>query len=508
MGKIDLDPPSEKAEEVKTMVSSFSVIIPAYNCEKVVSKTIESIIESIDYFYANCDRPEEVKSEIIAVNDCSTDNTLYFMSQFVGKKYPFKIINHPQGRGAGATRNTGVKNSRGEILFFCDGDDLYLPEHIYVCFTVLNHDPNLSNANDSLKIGDLKIKMQEDRLDGIRTGVKIKDRIDPNWKLGIENSLTINLCLRRECHEFIEGYPEDLVYKQIGGREDCAYHKYLSRFFKIGKISIETVEYIRYSGNSLDRQIVRAETAEGMPEEEKVLHDRATKLEQEKIAYLREKYNKRYPQSQKSDFKREYEAHCQLKGYQFTQDWFSINIPLWQQVLQQFANRPGLKFLEIGSWEGRSTCWLLDNILTQESSRITCIDTFEGSVEHQGYEEGYIKSIEGIFDFNIARTGAAERVEKLIGISQNVLRTLPMHSYDVIYIDGSHLATDVLEDTLLSWRLAKVKGLIVFDDYNLTLFKNPTQNAKLGIDAFLTVFHEKVKVLHKGYQVVVEKIAS
>ncbi|MBC6423420.1 MAG: hypothetical protein GDA43_19795 [Hormoscilla sp. SP5CHS1] len=55
--------------------------------------------------------------------------------------------------------------------------------------------------------------------------------------------------------------------------------------------------------------------------------------------------------------------------------------------------------------------------------------------------------------------------------------------------------------------MRKVKGLIVFDDYNLTLFKNPTQNAKLGIDAFLTVFHEKVKVLHKGYQVVVEKIA-
>jgi len=273
------------------MVSSFSVIIPAYNCEKVVTKTIESIIESIDYFYANCDRPEEVKSEIIVVNDCSTDNTLYFMSQFVGKKNPFKIINHPQGRGAGATRNTGVKNSQGEILFFCDGDDLYLPEHIYVCFMSLNYDPDSSNSDGSFALGDRTIQLPKNRLDGIRTGVKIKGRINPNWKLAVENSLTINLCLRRECHEFIEEYPEDLVYKQIGGREDCAYQKYLSRFFNIGKIPIETVEYIRYPGNSLDRQIIQSETGQGRPEEEKKLHVLASQREQEKIAHLINKLN-------------------------------------------------------------------------------------------------------------------------------------------------------------------------------------------------------------------------
>jgi len=268
------------------MVKSFSVIIPAYNCEKVVGKTIESIIESIDYFYANCDRRSEVRSEIIVVNDCSTDGTSEVLSQFVGKKYPVKIINHSQGRGAGASRNTGVKKSQGELIFFCDGDDLYMPEHIYLCYMSLSETPN-SKATFSL--GNRKIKLPQNRLDGIRTGVKIKDAIDPNWKRAIENTLTINLCLRRECHEFIEGYPENLVYKQIRGREDCAYQKYLARFFKIGRINIETVEYIRYPGNSLDIQIERRESGEGMLESEKVLHDRAKKLEQGKIAYLLEK---------------------------------------------------------------------------------------------------------------------------------------------------------------------------------------------------------------------------
>ncbi len=275
------------------MVSSFSVIILTYNCERrgVINRTIQSIIESIDFFYANCDRPEEVKSEIIAVKDCSTDNTLYYLSQFVGKKYPFKIINHSQNRGLSATRNTGVKNYQGEILFFCDDDDLYLPEHIYVCFMGLNYDPDSSNADGSFALGDRTIHLPKNRLDGIKTGVKIKDKVNQKWKLAVENTIVLDLCIRRECHEFIEGYPEDLVYRQVG-REDCAYQKYLWRFFKIEKIPIETVEYIRYPGNNFDKQIVRAETGEGMPEEERKLHVLANQIEETNLAYLIDKYNR------------------------------------------------------------------------------------------------------------------------------------------------------------------------------------------------------------------------
>ena len=508
------------------MASSFSVIVPAFNCEKVISRTLESIINSIDFFYRQSDRPQDVRSELIVVNDCSTDNSLYFISQFVGKNYPFnyKIVNHPIGRGAGATRNTGVKNSQGELLFFCDGDDLYLPEHIYVCFMMLNHQPqdkinspsyfSFINTNNR----PIKVEFSIERIDGIRTAVEIKDEIDTSWKKRIENTLTINLCIRRECHEFVEGYPEDLVYKKIGGREDCAYQECLGKFFKVAKIELETVEYMRYPGNSLDRQIKRFQSSgneryEITPEEYQ-LHAIARQLEEKRLSYLVDKNNNSHSKtlSDRSQFERDwkkgYQEHCQLKGYKFTKDLFSINIPVWQQFIERFANLPRLYFLEIGSWEGRSTCWLLDNILTHESSRITCIDTFVGSIECKDrYDEGYIKSLEGRFDFNVTKTGSLAQVEKLVGISQTVLRSLPLNTYDLIYINGSHLATDVLEDILLSWRLAKVKALMIFNNYK-SADVNPTDNAQLGIDTFLTVFQEKINVLHLDRQVVVEKTAS
>ena len=192
------------------------------------------------------------------------------------------------------------------------------------------------------------------------------------------------------------------------------------------------------------------------------------------------------------------------KGYQFTQDWFSNNIPIWEEHLNQFINKPEINVLEIGSWEGRSTCWLLDNILTNELHKITCIDTFEGSVEHQ-YDPSYIQSLEGRFDFNIVKTGAPEKVNKIVGKSYEVMRNLPLASYNLVYIDGSHIASDVLEDAVLVWQLVQVGGFIIFDDYPFTFNQNPNWNTRIGIDAFMRTFSDKFRVIHKAYQVIIEK---
>jgi len=208
--------------------------------------------------------------------------------------------------------------------------------------------------------------------------------------------------------------------------------------------------------------------------------------------------------------KLKYYSHVAQRGYQFTQDWFSINIPVWRQHLACFINIPDLKVLEIGSWEGRSTCWLLDNILTHPSARITCVDTFEGSVEHEVMcEAGAVKTIEQRFDANIAKTGSSEKVRKMIGSSQTVLRSLIPNSYNLAYIDGSHVACDVLEDALLTWRLVKVGGVIIFDDYGFQFPEGIAEDPpKIAVDAFMTVFGKKVRLLHQGYQVLVEKIAE
>ncbi|OCR02956.1 hypothetical protein BCD67_08290 [Oscillatoriales cyanobacterium USR001] len=203
-----------------------------------------------------------------------------------------------------------------------------------------------------------------------------------------------------------------------------------------------------------------------------------------------------------------YQLQTQKDGYKFSQDWFSRNLAIWQENLIHFRNQPDLNILEIGSWEGRSTCWLLTNILTHPSSRITCIDTFEGGGGTALEANDTKTSIEAKFDFNIALTEAAAKVTKIVNTSRVALRKLPLNSFDIIYIDGSHLACDVLEDTLLSWGLLKIGGSIVFDDYDHVFREVPNQNTKIGIDAFMASFCHKIQLIHQSHQIIVKKISD
>lgn len=61
----------------------------------------------------------------------------------------------------------------------------------------------------------------------------------------------------------------------------------------------------------------------------------------------------------------------------FTSDFFKGNIPNWERWLAPFKGQP-VTALEIGSYEGRSACWLLENILTHPDARLLCVDTFTG----------------------------------------------------------------------------------------------------------------------------------
>ncbi|MDB4927013.1 glycosyltransferase family A protein [Mucilaginibacter sp.] len=89
-----------------------SVIIPAYNVEKYISNTIQSVIKQT---YSNI--------EVIIVNDGSTDNTKQIIENDYKSNAFVKLIDQPN-LGASAARNAGYKIANGEFIKFLDGDDL------------------------------------------------------------------------------------------------------------------------------------------------------------------------------------------------------------------------------------------------------------------------------------------------------------------------------------------------------------------------------------------------
>lgn len=96
---------------------TISVIIPVYNAERFLKKAVESALQF-----------ESVR-EVILVEDGSPDNALALCCQLEQEYNRVKVHRHPNGenRGAGASRNLGLKKAKQAYIAFLDADDFYLP---------------------------------------------------------------------------------------------------------------------------------------------------------------------------------------------------------------------------------------------------------------------------------------------------------------------------------------------------------------------------------------------
>lgn len=91
----------------------FSIVIPLYNKEKYIGRTIESILS------------QKISNiEIVVVNDGSTDSSLDIVSQYTDRR--IRIIDKTN-EGVSATRNRGMLEAKGEYVCFLDADDVLLP---------------------------------------------------------------------------------------------------------------------------------------------------------------------------------------------------------------------------------------------------------------------------------------------------------------------------------------------------------------------------------------------
>jgi len=181
----------------------------------------------------------------------------------------------------------------------------------------------------------------------------------------------------------------------------------------------------------------------------------------------------------------------------FTEDWFTHNIPNFEMCMSAIPEKK--LFLEIGSYEGRSTCWLLENGLSDKGS-IVCVDTFNGGQEHGGVD---FKAVEARFWSNAQATqGAEQKVSLMKKTSYKALAEMIGHKYvfDFIYIDGSHAPDVTLTDACMAFGLLKQGGVMLFDDYQY-----PHEPTKVGIDSFLAGFKGQYDIIVNNYQLAVQK---
>lgn len=210
-------------------------------------------------------------------------------------------------------------------------------------------------------------------------------------------------------------------------------------------------------------------------------------------------------------------------SYQFTNEWFLGNVygrgvevnitEIWSSLLERFDIK---NILEIGSYEGRCATYLCEYFGKLGGANITCVDTWAGSFEHASHD---MREVERRFDLNIeiaAKNYPSVVVRKIKNDSVNACAQLigegRRSEFDLVYIDGSHQACDVLSDALLTYQLARKGALIIFDDYlwnhGFRKTGNVLANPKIGVDAFLNTFADKFEIIYgyPSYQLYAKKL--
>jgi predicted O-methyltransferase YrrM len=133
--------------------------------------------------------------------------------------------------------------------------------------------------------------------------------------------------------------------------------------------------------------------------------------------------------------------------------------------------------LEVGSWAGASTItWARAIQEFASAGKVTCVDLWKPYFDlkvndapvYQTMEQAAVNgAIYHLFLHNIKAAGVDGILEHLIGDSRLILPSLPTKSFDIVFIDGSHVYEDVLADIVNAKPLVRDGGILCGDDLEL-----------------------------------------
>ncbi|HZW58563.1 MAG TPA: glycosyltransferase [Nitrososphaerales archaeon] len=107
-----------------------SVIVTNYNKGKYIRAAIDSVLDQTFTDF-----------EIIIVDDASTDDSLKTIKECCDRTNKIRLIIHDERRGSAAARNSGIKNSNGQIICFLDSDDIYSQDKLQKQIVALQEEP-------------------------------------------------------------------------------------------------------------------------------------------------------------------------------------------------------------------------------------------------------------------------------------------------------------------------------------------------------------------------------
>jgi hypothetical protein len=184
--------------------------------------------------------------------------------------------------------------------------------------------------------------------------------------------------------------------------------------------------------------------------------------------------------------------------------WFIKNAYHWHEVFKKFSiYEKKLQILEIGSFEGYSSLYFLENF---PYSTVTCVDMWKNNEEQKEFD---LSKIEISFDKNTHKY--KNNLKKYKQSSDQFFKNTNdiINYYDIIYVDGDHYYETVFRDVMNSFKALKVGGIMILDDFiGYNFYKKYNENPIGAIVVFMNIHYRKISILKITSQIIIQKISN
>ena len=186
------------------MMTKLSIIVPCYNSEETLGAAVESVFQ----------QDPVVPFDVTLVDDASTDGTYGRMRELAAKHPNIRLFRHTTNQGGGATRNTAVAQSDGDIIFCLDSDDVLDSDFLKNITRFW-----LKKRCDGVGISrSIKFKRRD-----TKDVAYVTDFADPGKQVRFESlldgsfcSLTSTFLITRRAFECVGGYPTTHAFDTQG----------------------------------------------------------------------------------------------------------------------------------------------------------------------------------------------------------------------------------------------------------------------------------------------------
>lgn len=184
------------SELERTQNDKISVVIPTYNDAKYLRLTLRSLLEQNRQPY-----------EIVIIDDCPTDKKTKMMLeknfQSELKNRTIRYYKNQRNLGAGGARNRGVDLVHGDLVVFCDSDDIFLPHHLEAMFE--------ARVKNNADVVILNTKIFIDKDGQVIRQRKYKLRGSIEYKLFVLGLTGAYMLMRPELAKELGGFRADMV---------------------------------------------------------------------------------------------------------------------------------------------------------------------------------------------------------------------------------------------------------------------------------------------------------